>query len=476
VTEPWTLTRRLELDDFWKALVECHHDLPALLRLIADRVVDLVGDGCVLTTLSPDGTMLRPRVVVHSDLRVAAEMSAALGAGGVPLGEGIAGTVAAERRAVVLNDLSPETVAETTPERYDAFVRAHPIRGLIIVPLVAAGELVGTLGAVRTESDEPYTEQDLHLLEALAERAALAVADALEGPRAVGDADFEAIYRYSPDGIILSTPDGHILAANPAACDILGTTERAIIDNGRQGLLAPNDPKVNQGLAERARSGRVRGEIQMRRGDGSVFTAEVSSSVFTSPSAKVRTVVIFRDVSKDAANRAALRARLTELEQVIHRDPLTRLWNREGFTIAAEQALATADRQGVVAQLIFVDVDQLKAINDRGGHSAGDAALVAVARAIEQATREMDVACRLGGDEFVLLVVDVPTTEVAGVIERIERALAPDTIAALPVTISTGVTERAPGDDVPLDELIDVADRVMYQHKLLSRLRRRSDS
>jgi diguanylate cyclase (GGDEF)-like protein/PAS domain S-box-containing protein len=425
--------------------------------------------------LSPDGTALRPQVAVHRDPDVAAEMSAMLGTDDVPFGEGIAGTVAIERRAVVLNDLSPETVAEATPERYTVFTRAHPMRGLVVVPLIAAGELVGTLGAVHTESDEPYTEADLRLLEALAERAALAIADALAGPRAVGGADFEAIYRHNLDGVILSTPDGHILAANPAACDILGTTERAIIDNGRDGVLVANDPAVARGLAERARTGRARGEIQMRRADGSVFTADVSSTMFTTASRQVRSVVIFRDVSRDVSAREALRARLADLEQIIHRDPLTGLWDREGFAIAAEQALATADRQGSVSQLIFVDVDRLKAVNDRSGHAAGDAALLAVARAIEHATREMDVAGRLGGDEFVLLVVDVPTAEIAGMIERIENALAADTSVALPVTISTGVAERAAGDGMPLGELIDVADRVMYQHKMLARLRGRTD-
>jgi GAF domain-containing protein len=184
---------QVALDGFWTLLVERHGDLDALLRTIADRVVDLLGDGCVLSTVAPDGNELEPRVVVHVDPDVSYAMRGVLGASNVRIGEGIAGHVAADRRAVLLNHLRPETVADTTPERFLPFLRDHPMRSLMIVPLLAAGELMGTLGAVRTSSDEPYTAADLRLLEALAERAALAIAAAVTSPRSVGAADFEAI-------------------------------------------------------------------------------------------------------------------------------------------------------------------------------------------------------------------------------------------------------------------------------------------
>jgi GAF domain-containing protein len=145
------------LDTFWQALVERRRDMPGLLRTIADRVVEVMGDGCVLTTVTDDGTELRAEAIAHSDKVVADAMREVLGRGNVRIGEGIAGRVAADRRPVLLNDLPAEVVDETTPVRFLPFVRDHPMQALMIVPLVTGGELLGTLGAVRTRSPDHYT-------------------------------------------------------------------------------------------------------------------------------------------------------------------------------------------------------------------------------------------------------------------------------------------------------------------------------
>jgi diguanylate cyclase (GGDEF)-like protein/PAS domain S-box-containing protein len=462
---------RSDLEEFWTTLQDRRHDLEALLRLIAERVVAILGDGCVITTVSGEGTTLQPRAIVHSDPTVARAMRAVLGGKDARIGEGIAGTAAADRRTIVLNGLEPEVVAETTPEQFLPFVRDHPMRAIAVVPLHAAGELVGTLGSIRTSSDAPYSAEDQRLLESLADRAALAIADAIAGPRTIGPADFEAIYRYNPEGVLLTTPDGHILAANPAACAILGMTEREILQRGREGLIDPNDPRLAPALAERTASGHARAELTMHRGDGSTFVASVSSTIFTTPDHKVRATVIFRDVSDEVAARELAMARVVELERTAGRDPLTGLWNRRGFTVAAEHALATAERQNVVAQVVFVDIDGLKELNDTRGHTAGDAALVAVASAIDRALREVDVAGRIGGDEFVFLVVDTPSEDVHLVIERISAELGTDPGAPDMLTFSFGVVERPAHSAATLSELVHAADQDMYQRKVLRRLR-----
>ncbi|HEX4866051.1 MAG TPA: diguanylate cyclase [Acidimicrobiales bacterium] len=466
------VTRWPDLDDLWEALIECHNDVPALLRLIADRVMEALGDGCVITTVTLDGTALRPAAIRHREPRVESAMQAVLSDQVTALGEGIAGTVAADRRSMLLNDLPRETLTATTPPQFLPFVRDHPMRALLIVPLVASGELVGTLGAMRTESDEPYTLYDLHLLEALGERAALAMADAVAGPRSIGGADYEAIYRHNRDGVLLTTPDGHILAANPAACALLGRTERDIVRGGREAVLVPTDPRLASALAERAAAGHARAELTMRRGDGTTFEADVTSTIFTTPDRKVRAVVIFRDMSEEVAAREAALARFVELEQAADRDPLTGLWNRRGFGVAAEQALASADRDGHLAQILFIDLDGLKALNDAEGHAAGDAAILALARAIGASIRDADVACRLGGDEFLVLLVDASSQDVTRVIDRVRAELASEPADAKTLSFSTGSAERPPHLDLRLDELIEAADRDMYQQKVLHRLRR----
>lgn len=281
-------------EPFWKRLVAYRNDVPALLRLIGQQVVDALGDGSVLTTLTDDGAALRPRVVLHTDPETARAMEMVLAAGDTRLGEGLAGTAARERRPVVLNALTPEALTDRTPERFQPFLQQHPIRAVAIVPLLARGELVGTLGAVRTDTDEAYSPADVHLLEALAEQAALAVADAMVDPRALGRADYEAAYRTCPDGMLITTPDGHILAANPAACELLGLTEAEIMRRGRDGIVAPGDARLRPALAERASTGRARSELTVFRGDGTVIEADVSSALYTTPNGRVRACVVLR--------------------------------------------------------------------------------------------------------------------------------------------------------------------------------------
>ena len=460
-----------QYDEFWTLLDERRHDIEALLRIIAERVVGLFGDGCVITTVGPDRTTLLPRAVVHAAPEVERAMRAVLASNVARVGEGIAGTAAADRRTIALNGLEPTTVAETTPRQFLPFVRDHPMRAIVVVPLLSGGELVGTLGSVRTSSDEPYSLEEITTLEGLAERAAHAIEEALAGPRTIGAADFEAIYRHSPDGLLLATPDGHILAANPAACAILRMTEREIIDRGREGLVDTTDSRLATALASRASAGRFRAELTMIRSDGSPFPVSVASALFTTPDHKVRATVMFRDISEEVAARELAASRIAELEQTTGHDLLTGLWNRAGFAIAAEHALATADRRNTSTQLALVDLDGLRQINDTYGHSAGDSAIVAVASAIGRSLRQADLACRSGGDEFLVLAADTSREGFDHLLDRISSELVSATDTPRPLTVSVGTAERAPRSMISLAELIDAADRDMYQRKVLRKLR-----
>jgi PAS domain S-box-containing protein len=291
------------LSSFWEELVACSGDLSSLLELITRRVAEIVGEASVLTIVSPDGQMLEPAATYHPDREIDEFIREVLASGSCVIGGGIAGRVAADRSPALLNGIPPEELTPLLQPSTRAFAERHPIRALLIVPMVAAGELVGTLGAVRIASEAPFEKEDLLAVEALAERAALAIADARRPPPVLGPEDYKAIYRHSLDGILFTAPDGRILAANPAACAILALSEAEICRRGRVGLLLSDDPRTNEAVQERERTGSVRTEIPMRRGSGEVFTADVASSSFTGARGEVRASVIFRDVSEQVALR-----------------------------------------------------------------------------------------------------------------------------------------------------------------------------
>jgi PAS domain S-box-containing protein len=117
---------------------------------------------------------------------------------------------------------------------------------------------------------------------------------------------YRLIYEYSMDAILLSSPDGTILAANPAACAMFQRTEEEIIGIGREGLIDISDSRLPAALEERTRTGRFTGELTFFRKDGTRFAGEVSSSVFSDRHGDKRTGMIIRDISERREHERAL--------------------------------------------------------------------------------------------------------------------------------------------------------------------------
>lgn len=165
-----------------------------------------------------------------------------------------------------------------------------------------------------------------------------------------------------------------------------------------------------------------------------------------------------------ARDVSAERARTEELTRAAMRDPLTGLWNRNRFLEFLVQALARQHRERERrAAVFFVDIDDLKATNDRDGHAAGDELLVAVATCIASAVRPGDVVARHGGDEFMVLCDDVADSDETGAIAgRILDAIAaaPD----VPCSITLGIAMTLGPDDDPAD-VVARADADMYRLK-----------
>ena len=116
-----------------------------------------------------------------------------------------------------------------------------------------------------------------------------------------------------------------------------------------------------------------------------------------------------------------------ELRELIHTDPLTRLYNRRYLARQVVAQINAARRQEHALSLLLVDIDDFKAINDRDGHAAGDEALRAVARVLDERLRDTDIAGRWGGDEFLVLLPGTPADnamlvarELADVVRGIE--------------------------------------------------------
>jgi PAS domain S-box-containing protein len=105
------------------------------------------------------------------------------------------------------------------------------------------------------------------------------------------------LYENSFDAVLLTKPDGHILAANPAAQRMFGMSEEEIQKAGRNGIVVI-DERAEPALRERARTGKAKAEFTFRRKDGSTFEGEAASSIFTDSDGIVKTSMIIRDVTE----------------------------------------------------------------------------------------------------------------------------------------------------------------------------------
>ena len=159
-------------------------------------------------------------------------------------------------------------------------------------------------------------------------------------------------------------------------------------------------------------------------------------------------------------------------ERATH-DSLTGLLNRGALLEFLDRDLASVHREGASLGILFIDLDGLKQINDTHGHEAGDAALVAIASAIEATTRKADVVGRIGGDEFIVGRLGVPDpqglTELADrILRKVSGQIAQigDTAIVIGCSIGIAVSGQA---DIEIDSIIHRADMALYRAKMHGR-------
>ena len=170
----------------------------------------------------------------------------------------------------------------------------------------------------------------------------------------------------------------------------------------------------------------------------------------------------------EVSNRRAFALDL-ELHRDARTDSLTGLDNRRAMEERGPIEMKRAQRFGTPVSLILCDLDHFKAINDKHGHEAGDAALRTVARVLRGALRETDLLGRWGGEEFMAVLADTTARPAVEVAERMRSAVQSAKFDDLPggATISLGVSTAdqvtAPG--AAWDSLIKEADQLLYQAK-----------
>ena len=276
---------------------------------------------------------------------------------------------------------------------------------------------------------------------------------------AKGQEHFRSLVQNSSDVITLIGRDGVIRYQSASVERILGYSETELIGEPFGDLVHPDDRtqmlrKIDE--AVNIVGPPIAAECRLRRADDSYCPAEVTITNLLELPAVSGLVLNTRDVSE----RKALEDKLTH--QAFH-DSLTNLPNRAAFRIHLDHALqGSAD--GRIA-VLFLDLDDFKAVNDTLGHDTGDQLLAAVGARIASTLRPGDTVARLGGDEFAVLLKNMEDEQIAArVAERITRQLAPPFAIGgneISMQASIGIAGLVSGQEAA-EELIRNADVAMY--------------
>jgi diguanylate cyclase (GGDEF)-like protein/PAS domain S-box-containing protein len=274
---------------------------------------------------------------------------------------------------------------------------------------------------------------------------------------------FRSLVRNASDAVLIIHADGTVGYESPAVERVLGYTVDERRGRPALDILHPEDAAFGQRLLDavrRAPGAEAEGELRARHADGSWRVIEAVAKNLLDVPAVGGIVLNYRDVTE----RKELERQLAH--QAFH-DRLTGLANRALFLDRLEHARTRASRSPAAMAVLFLDLDDFKAINDRFGHATGDEALRVAATRIAAAVRPGDTVARIGGDEFAILIEDAAAAAQAeDVAERVlERLRKPFRAGGSEVVLraSVGVAEATTTDSA--DELLRNADIAMYRAK-----------
>ncbi len=270
-------------------------------------------------------------------------------------------------------------------------------------------------------------------------------------------------------GIMVTDADSRILRVNRefsaqtgySTDEVLGKTPK-ILQSGRHdaGYYAAMWESIN-------RTGSWQGEVWDRHKNGDICPKLLTiAAVKGSDGAVSRYVGTHIDISEQKSAEERVRI-------LAFYDPLTHLPNRRLLMDRLEQAMSSSSRSGRGAALMFIDLDNFKALNDTLGHATGDLLLQQVGRRLEASVRESDSVARLSGDEFVVMLEDLSMNERAAATqtketgEKIIAALNEPYDLAGKMHHSTASIGCAVffGHKYSVEELMKQADIAMYQAK-----------
>ena len=282
---------------------------------------------------------------------------------------------------------------------------------------------------------------------------------------------YRRLFEAAQDGIlILDAQTGAITDVNPFLTKMLGYSREEFVQRKLWEVGAFKDIEASREAFKALQMNEyIRYEdLPLRAKNGKLVDVEFVSNVYMVGEEKVIQCNIRDITDRKQAENALLKSQALLQEQSV-RDHLTGLFNRRYMEETLERELLRASRKQLSLGIIMLDVDNLKQLNDRWGHAAGDLILREVSSLLFKHVRGEDIPCRYGGDEFILILPDasleVTLTRAELICDYVRQFhLQYEGQSLMPVTLSLGVA-AFPEHGVTSTEILRMVDAALYRAK-----------
>ncbi|MEO0123286.1 MAG: diguanylate cyclase [candidate division WOR-3 bacterium] len=265
-------------------------------------------------------------------------------------------------------------------------------------------------------------------------------------------------------GILIDDIDGNVVYFNDKLAHLFGYTPEEFKKLSVEDYIHPESLK----LVRIYHRQRVKGEASPKMYEikgihkkGYIINLEVNTLVLK----KEDRIIGTRNYIVDITERKRIEEKLS-IESIT--DELTGLFNRRGFFSFAEQQVNLSKRTGKGFYIFYCDLNNMKQLNDRFGHSTGDIMLKQVANILKNSFRKSDIISRVGGDEFVVLANEAQPESINVMLNRLKTNIEKfnETKQYPDVSLSIGYAYFNPNNSKTLDDIINIADKMMYEEKL----------
>lgn len=283
---------------------------------------------------------------------------------------------------------------------------------------------------------------------------------------------YKTLVRISPDGITVIDLQGNQILVSEKGARMFGYAIDELIGKSYMNVLTPLSQSIAMERIGLMLKGVYTGihRYEVIKKSGEHFWIEANAEVIRSTSGDPEAIMlVYRDVSWKVVLEKKMEEHSLLLEQQARSDRMTGTLNRMAGLELLTAEMVRAGENSLNLTVGFVDIDDLKKINDTYGHSEGDRIILALVDCIKKCIRTTDQIVRMGGDEFLLLFPECEPESVQTIVDRIEHCVKETNLQRKPdeveLSFSYGLAHLNPQNPIQPEDLIEQADQTMYRHK-----------